>query len=72
MKLTAAQNAALRAIDRGEAPQTKRRTLIAIWRAGLIEDQEPGGVGWRLTPHGRLAMTTGRLMLTKREPEGVR
>ena len=67
MKLSAAQNAALRAIDAGDISPVSRRTLIALWNQGLIEFALSSG--WRLTRHGRLAMDTGRLMLSNRSPE---
>ena len=78
MKLSAAQLAVLVAVDAGEPhPKGRTVTLVSLWRAGLIEelgypyDREPSDPisGWRLTAHGKLAVKTGRLMLSKRRPE---
>ena len=53
--------------DAGDISPVSRRTLIALWNQGLIEFALSSG--WRLTRHGRLAMDTGRLMLSNRSPE---
>lgn len=66
MKLSEPQLQVLRAVDAGEHyPKAPKRTLIGLWRRGLIEDRPRLG-GLELTGHGRLALRTGRLMLSNR------
>lgn len=80
MKLSDAQLQVLRAIDAGERnPKAERRTLISLWRGGLIADVDfrsadvvsGSGIstGWRLTNLGRASLNAGRLMVSHRTQE---
>lgn len=71
-RLGPAKRAALEAIAAGRgAAGVSRRTLIALWRARLIEyERDARGFenanAVRLTKHGQLALAKGRLMLSGR------
>ena len=71
MKLTPPQRAALQELADGKRRvlDAKKRTLQALYVRGLIESYAYGSGyydGWKLTKHGKQALATGRVMLSRR------